>query len=132
MSISFLFCKYAYIKTGALPLSCPSLMTSDGWLVFFQAKIKYAKQTIGVYIISICPEVKSVIQFCCALPLLPPHLLQRGLNAIGTEALNLGDPVFYEVVRPFLTYVQHEWLDHINRGQCISVCLSEHRTNNAR
>lgn len=93
---------------------------------------KWARQNIGIPIISVCVEVRTLILLCCSIPLLPDHLLQRGLDAIGTEALNIGDPMFYATVHPFLTYIQSDWLNHRNRGRCISVCGSKHRTNNAR
>lgn len=92
----------------------------------------HARVTIGVLLLSNCEEIMNVVRLCCALPLLPQNLLQRGLNAIGTEALNLNNRFIYDIVRPFLMYVQRDWLNHVNRGQCLSVCLSDHRTNNAR
>lgn len=93
---------------------------------------KWARVNIGIHIIVVCVELRNVIRLGCAIPLLPEHLLQRGLDAIGTEVLNLADPVLYAAVHPFLTYIQQEWLNHTNRGRCISVCGSQHRTNNAR
>lgn len=92
---------------------------------------KHAKSTIGLGITRLFPEVEIAIRLCCALPLLPQTLLQRGLNVIGYEAMNMG-PFLYAIIRPFLGYVQHEWLDHATRGPSMSVCQSEHRTNNAR
>jgi len=92
---------------------------------------KHAKEAIGIHLMQTYEEVELVVRVCCTLPLLPPHLLQRGLNAIGYAALELGD-FLYEIVRPFLAYVQHSWLNHPNRGTSMSVCGSEHRTNNAR
>ncbi|KAK3920547.1 Nonribosomal peptide synthetase TES [Frankliniella fusca] len=95
------------------------------------AMARHAKVTIGVLLISQTEEIMMVVRLCCALPLLPQNLLQRGLHAIGTEALNLNDQFIYDIVRPFLLYVQNDWLNHVNRGPCLSVCLSDHRTNNA-
>jgi len=75
--------------------------------------------------------IEVFIRLCCALPLLPQELIQRGLYVIGTEAMNMG-PFIYNILRPFLAYVQHDWLNHVNRGSTLSVCQSFHRTNNAR
>lgn len=92
---------------------------------------KHAKETIGLPVMQYYEEVELVVRMCCTLPLLPMYLLQRGLNAIGFIAMNLGD-FLYEILRPFLAYVQHSWLEHPNRGLSMSVCGSEHRTNNGR
>lgn len=92
---------------------------------------RHAKSLIGLFLIHQFIEVEVIIRLCCALALLPQNLLQRGLNIIGTEALNM-DPFVYDILRPFLVYVQHDWLDHANRGRTLSVCGSYHRTNNAR
>lgn len=74
-----------------------------------------------------------IVRLCCCLPLLPSDLLQRGLNAIGLLCLIIFHPFIYWVaIRPFLSYIQFEWLDHVNRGATLSVCGSFHRTNNAR
>lgn len=99
--------------------------------LFEQAMARHAKAMYGINLIHLHYEVEIVIMLCCALPLLPAHLLQRGLNAIGDAAIGLG-VYLYEILRPFLFYMQHDWLDHANRGICMSVCGSEHRTNNAR
>lgn len=92
----------------------------------------WARINIGVQVIVMIPTVKDVIRHCCVIPLLPQHLLQRGLDLIGARAYNRLHPAVYECVRTFLMYVQEEWLDHANRGQTLSVCSSEHQTNNAR
>lgn len=92
---------------------------------------KNAKEIIGLHLLQAFEEIQLIVRMCCILPLLPSHLLQRGLNAIGLAAMGLGD-FLYEIVRPFLAYVQKYWLEHPNRGPSMSVCGSEHRTNNAR
>lgn len=99
--------------------------------LFEQAMARHAKSMFGIHFIHLHYEVEIFIMLCCALALLPPQFLQRGLNAIGDAAMGLGG-YLYEELRPYLLYIQHEWLDHANRGICMSVCGSEHRTNNAR
>ncbi|KAK3931889.1 30S ribosomal protein S7-1 [Frankliniella fusca] len=76
-------------------------------------------------------EILRTVRFCCALALLPTHLLQRGLESILLALLDLNDAVIFGAVYPFLNYVQNEWINHANRGRCMSVCESDHRTNNA-
>ncbi|XP_034246653.1 uncharacterized protein LOC117648302 [Thrips palmi] len=94
------------------------------------AMVLNGKRIIGLEFIQYYQEVEIVLRVCCTLPLLPAQLLQRGLNAIGVAAMNLGE-YLYEIVRPFLAYVQESWMDHPNRGRVLSVCGSDHRTNNA-
>lgn len=92
---------------------------------------RYARENLGLHVLQSFKAVELVVRLCCTLPLLPIHLLQSGLNAIGSAAMELGDYI-YGIVRPYLAYVQHSWLEHPNRGTNMSVCGSEHRTNNAR
>ncbi|KAK3918561.1 Tryptophan 2,3-dioxygenase, partial [Frankliniella fusca] len=94
------------------------------------AMARYAREIFGPHVLRSFEVLKSVVRLCCTLPLLPPHLLQSGLNAIGSAAIGLWD-FWYNTVRPYLAYVQHSWLDHPNRGLNMSVCGSDHRTNNA-
>ncbi|XP_034246245.1 uncharacterized protein LOC117648116 [Thrips palmi] len=90
----------------------------------------WARSNLTVYVLTQYPQLIDVIRHCCALPLLPQHLLQRGMNVIGREAMALG-PFLYHTVRPFLQYVQSDWIWHVNRGRTLSVCGSDNRTNNA-
>lgn len=90
-----------------------------------------AKTTLTPVVLTIFPQVHQIIRLTCALPLLPQHLLQRGMDAIRMEAVNQGLGVF-NLALPFLDYVQFDWILHVNRGRTLSVCGSEHRTNNAR
>ncbi|KAK3910717.1 LexA repressor [Frankliniella fusca] len=90
----------------------------------------HAKVTIGARTLTLLPAIMNVVRLCCALPLLPQDLVQRGMNLIGYEAMELGQEI-YNIVRPYLEYVQVEWLNHPNRGRCLSVYGSNHRTNNA-
>ncbi|XP_034250361.1 uncharacterized protein LOC117650857 [Thrips palmi] len=94
------------------------------------AMSKHARTNIGVPFIQAL-EVQMVVRLCCSLPLLPSDFLHRGLNIIGQLALETFHPLLYAVVRPFLAYILHEWLGHINRGATLSVSGSVHRTNNA-
>ncbi|KAK3917045.1 Cis-2,3-dihydrobiphenyl-2,3-diol dehydrogenase [Frankliniella fusca] len=71
---------------------------------------RYGKEIFGLHVIHSYPE--------------------SGLNAIGFACVGLGD-FLYGIVRPFLAYIQISWLEHPNRGSSMSVCGSEHRTNNA-
>ncbi|KAK3920809.1 Cilia- and flagella-associated protein 54 [Frankliniella fusca] len=95
----------------------------------FQDMAEYARVHIGVIILQNYPHIKMIVEMCCALPLLPHHLLQRGFNAVVTLASQLG-PLSY-LISTFLNYIQREWLNHSNRGQTMSVSGSCFRTNNA-
>jgi len=92
----------------------------------------HAKRTIGLPIIENFVVVKNMVRLCCCLPLLPQNLLQRGLDLIGTSAMDQDFLLYSLVLRPFLEYIQYDWLFHANRGRTLSVCASEHRTNDAR
>ncbi|KAK3923462.1 Cyclomaltodextrinase, partial [Frankliniella fusca] len=90
---------------------------------------EYARIHVGVMTMRHLPFTKFIVNLCCALPLLPTHLLQRGFNVIAGQALQLGP--YFTFISSFLSYVQREWLNHSNRGQTLSVCGSNFRTNNA-
>ncbi|KAK3921776.1 UDP-N-acetylglucosamine--N-acetylmuramyl-(pentapeptide) pyrophosphoryl-undecaprenol N-acetylglucosamine transferase 1 [Frankliniella fusca] len=93
---------------------------------------QHARVTIGVQLLHIFPDISCVVRLCCSLPLLPQHLIQRGFNLIAVTAMeNINAFLFICIVVPYLEYIQHDWLHHANRGQTLSVCGSEHRTNNA-
>ncbi|KAJ1531327.1 hypothetical protein ONE63_000011 [Megalurothrips usitatus] len=95
------------------------------------AMVQHAKVTIGIAVLNQFPEVKLIVHLCCALPLSPQHLLQHGLNVIGAVAMDLEDVLYMTQLRPFLEFIQFQWLHHVNRGRTLSVCGSDHRTNNA-
>lgn len=82
---------------------------------FFQAMAMQAKSRTYLFLSS-----NSAHWMCCALPLLPPHLLQRGLNAVGVAAMGLGVD-FYTILRPYLCYIQESWLEHPSRGPSLFV-----------
>ncbi|KAK3929153.1 Aspartate carbamoyltransferase [Frankliniella fusca] len=94
------------------------------------AMAHHAKVNLGVVTLTQQPEILNIVRLCCALPLLPQQLIQRGLIVIGFLAMNLGNEA-YTTVRPHLHYIQQDWLNHPNRGRSLSVCGSIHRTNNA-
>ncbi|KAK3930126.1 L-cysteine:1D-myo-inositol 2-amino-2-deoxy-alpha-D-glucopyranoside ligase [Frankliniella fusca] len=89
----------------------------------------YARINIGVVTLRNFPFIKFIVDLCCALPLLPGQLLQRGFNVIVAQASQLGP--YFNLISIFLDYVQREWLNHSNRGKTMSVCGSSFRTNNA-
>ncbi len=94
---------------------------------------KHARLTFGVSILNSSSELKNIVRLCCTLPLLPQNLIQRGFDLVGEAAVTQFNVLDYIcIVRPYLEYIQYDWILHVNRGPTLSVCRSENRTNNAR
>ncbi|XP_026290444.2 uncharacterized protein LOC113215088 [Frankliniella occidentalis] len=92
----------------------------------------HARLTISIQILHYFPEIKNIVRLCCVLPLLPQHLIQQGFEIIGEMAMEELNIFLYTCfARPYLEYIQYEWLYHATRGPTLSVSGSEHRTNNA-
>ena len=75
------------------------------------------------------PEVRRIIRFTLALPLLPEDIIVRGFKPILQHARNEGNFIF-RMVRPFLMFVWTYWVSRPWRRARMCVFGSAQRTNN--
>lgn len=75
------------------------------------------------------PEVRRIIRYTLALPLLPENLIMQGFRVIMQHARDEGNFIF-RIVQPFLRYIWRNWVSRPWRRTRMSVFGSYQRTNN--
>lgn len=99
-----------------------------GFILFFFQAVSKKSAALGLKALANRVQaLRSLLRAFTAIPLLPPHLLDRGFRALVQESIRRN---LFQLLLPFMYYFMKTWLLGWRRDT-VSVFEQADRTNNA-